>query len=575
VNIGAARTRAGARRRGTLAAFLATAIAAVTVAGASGLLNGGGIAVSARPQWLQVAEIAAALAVVAGVAAAHVGGPRVVLGMTIAGGAALLPALAAWTWLPAPLTIAFLSTSPLAAGGIAQAVLAWPRAASHAARRVSLFVYAISALAAVVHFGGYNPFADPGCMRTCADVPPLLQGAISTATAATATNALTVIAAAIGGYAVARFGLGRTPGWVAWSALVAFAVLAAGAIHRTVSWERIQVQPAGVVVEASAVSVLAAGLVAVMLGTARTRAAVARLVTGLSGAEPAAKATLSTIHDVAFAVPDEQRWVDANGRPAPANPSAARHVVLFDEDGPVVRIPVARRAYATGMLGDVSAATMLALRNEQLTAIVRARAEDVRASQRRVIAAADAERQRIERDLHDGAQQRLVSVAIQLRVALGTTAPPAAGELTAIEALVRDALADLRRVSHGIHPRALTDEGLPAALDDLATSKNEQISWDVRLIEEEARVGAEAAMAAYSAIVATLAALSAGAEAHVCVTQQGGFLVVRVAAADPIVRNIRATLVDAADRVGAAGGQLTVADNHDGHVVKAVIPCGS
>jgi signal transduction histidine kinase len=582
VNFAAALARprwAGGRRRGTFAAVLVTATAAATVAGASGVFGGGGVGASAGPRWLVVAEIAAALAVLAGVWAARAGGPRVVLGMAIAGAAALLPAWAAWAWLPAPLAVALVATAPLATGGITQAALAWPRATSPATHRAILSVYAAAGLAAVVYLVGYNPFADPGCVRTCADVPPLLRGVVSTATAAAATDALTMLAAAIGGYVVARFGLGRTPGWVAWSALVALAILAAGAVLRMVTWERIHVHPARVVAEAGAVAVLAAGLGTVAVDTARTRAAVERLVTRLSRPNPAASAGGRAIRDLAFAVPDEDRWVDAEGRPAPAGPSTARHVVLSDEAGPLVRLTTARPADTPEILARLSAATVLALRNAQLTAIVRARTGDVRASQRRVIATADAERQRIERDLHDGAQQRLVAVAIQLRVALASAAAPMAGELAATEALVRDALADLRHVTHGIHPRALTDEGLTAALDDLAASTDRPISWHVRLGEDEAIVGAEATMAAYSTIAATLAVVAApgaATDADVGVTREARVLIVRVAVAATTVGDVRAALTDAADRVGAAGGQLAVTDNHDGHVVvRAVIPCGS
>jgi signal transduction histidine kinase len=570
---------AGGRRRGTLAAVLVSATAAATVAGAFGGFDGRAVGVGARPRWLVVAEIAAVLAVVGGAWAARAGGPRVVLGMAIAGAATLLPAWAAWAWLPAPVAVALVATGPLVTGGIAQAALAWPRAASPVTRRAILILYAVATLAAVVHIVGYNPFADPGCVRTCADVPPLLRGVVSTAAAAAATDALTVLAAAIGVYAVARFGLGRTPGWVAGSAFVALAVLAAGAALRTVTWERIQVHPARVLAETVAVTVLAAGLGTVAVGTARTHAAVERLVTRLSGPHPAPSPGGRAIRHIAFAVPNEDRWVDAEGRPAPAGPSTVRHVVLSDEAGPMARLTTARPADSLEILAGLGSATVLALRNAQLTAIVRARTADVWASQRRVIATADAERQRIERDLHDGAQQRLVAVAIQLRVALATAAPPMAGELAATEALVRDALADLRHVTHGIHPRALTDEGLLAALDDLAASTDLPISWHVRLGEDEASVGAEAAMAAYGTVAATLtvaAALGAATGAYVCLTGEARALIVRVAIPAAPAGNVRAALTDAADRVGAAGGQLTVTDNHDGHmVVRAVIPCGS
>ena len=125
-----------------------------------------------------------------------------------------------------------------------------------------------------------------------------------------------------------------------------------------------------------------------------------------------------------------------------------------------------------GPLDEAVAAAGLWLENERLHAIQLARMAEVRQSRLDIVAAAEAERRRIERDLHDGSQQRLVGLAFELRLAreaAAATGDRAATErLDAAEASVRDALAELRELARGIYPRALSDQGLGAALEDLA-----------------------------------------------------------------------------------------------------------
>jgi len=108
------------------------------------------------------------------------------------------------------------------------------------------------------------------------------------------------------------------------------------------------------------------------------------------------------------------------------------------------------------------------LENERLAAVVRSQLAEVRASRGRIVAAADAERRRIERNLHDGAQQRLVT----LSVALGLEAARADAAATAVVARAQDeveqAIVELRELARGIHPTLLRDEGLQAAVEALA-----------------------------------------------------------------------------------------------------------
>ena len=122
------------------------------------------------------------------------------------------------------------------------------------------------------------------------------------------------------------------------------------------------------------------------------------------------------------------------------------------------------------LVQSVCAAASLALENERLQAELRARLVELQASRARLVEATDAERRRIERDLHDGTQQRLVSIAMSLGL-LETKLP---ADATAAQPIVREtrealalALEELRELTHGINPPLLTERGLSAALDEL------------------------------------------------------------------------------------------------------------
>jgi signal transduction histidine kinase len=126
----------------------------------------------------------------------------------------------------------------------------------------------------------------------------------------------------------------------------------------------------------------------------------------------------------------------------------------------------------------VGAAASLALDNERLHAQLRAKLEEVEASRTRIVEAADAERRRIERDLHDGAQQRLVTMALQLgavRARASRSANPDLASDAAVASALEEltdqlslTLEDLRNLARGIHPAVLTEGGLRPALLSLA-----------------------------------------------------------------------------------------------------------
>ena len=207
-----------------------------------------------------------------------------------------------------------------------------------------------------------------------------------------------------------------------------------------------------------------------------------------------------------------------------------------------------------------------------------AQVSELEGARSRIIAAADAERRRIERDLHDGAQQRLVALALNLRMAEQRAED---GDPTAVE-LVRQAgeeanlaLKELRDLARGIHPAILTNRGLPAALQDLASRA--MLPVDVVATPDERLPGAVEA-AAYFVVSECLANIGKHASAEtatVAVSVRDGQLTVEVS--DDGVGGAQldggSGIQGLADRVGALSGSLAVdSPPGAGTRVTAVIP---
>jgi signal transduction histidine kinase len=565
-------------RRATLAAPLATTVAVVTVVASSLVLvryDPELLGERSTTPWLSFVELAAAVVMVAGAWLVRATHPPASTGLAVATTASLLPLWAALPWLPGPVRAGVLAAAPLTVAGVAQVALGWPADPSSAAR-AGRAVNVLAGAAALVHLLGYNPFADPGCFRICQDVAPLLGGLVTTQAAVTIASLLTIAAALVAAAAVLAATTARTPRSITGAVVVALGGLAISAAMRLAGWEDALASVSRFAPEPFAVALVGAVVWGIGFRTVRTRAAIDRLAAQLADPAAALRQSGGVIRGVQFLVPDDGRWVDAAGQDFGDPPAPGTDLVLSDASGPVLRLLLARRADQGEVLAGLTPATRLALRNAQLAAVASARLAEVQASQRRVVATSDAERRRIDRDLHDGAQQRLVSVAFHLRVALAGADPATGAQLTGAETRVRDALARLRRLAHGIFPSVLASEGLEAALDELVAASDVPTTLTVRIDD----VADAPAMAAYATVVAALDAVerpSAATRAQVSVVQDGTILTVRVevAAGDGIV--VAPDCTDAADRVGALGGRLTLAGPaQDGTMtVTAVLPCGS
>ena len=197
------------------------------------------------------------------------------------------------------------------------------------------------------------------------------------------------------------------------------------------------------------------------------------------------------------------------------------------------------------------------------TAIANAEAQTaLTASRARIVAAADDARRRIERDLHDGAQQRLVSLALQAQMARADV-PPEAGELAArLDSLAEglaDALDELRRLAHGIHPLTLARGGLPDALNALARRSAVPVQLDVRV---DGRLPEHIELAAYYVVAEALTNAAKHAQATIIDVDVAARGALRISVHDDGCGGADLAggsgLVGLTDRVEALGGRLTL-----------------
>jgi signal transduction histidine kinase len=228
----------------------------------------------------------------------------------------------------------------------------------------------------------------------------------------------------------------------------------------------------------------------------------------------------------------------------------------------------------------VSAAASIALENEHLQAESQARLAELMASRERIVAAGDAERRRLERNLHDGAQQRLVALAMQLRlIQADIRTDPAAAEarVTSASGELAESLGELRELARGIHP-AVLEYGLSTALEALAgrSPVPTAVSWDVT-----GRLPEKVELAAYFVACESLANVAKYAHANtasVRLSRADDSVVVEIA--DDGVGGADAAggsgLRGLADRVEALGGHLLVTSPAGaGTVVTAELPCAA
>ena len=327
--------------------------------------------------------------------------------------------------------------------------------------------------------------------------------------------------------------------------------------------------------EAAALCALSLAVTWAWVRARRTRSALARLVIEMGESPPPGglrDVLAGVLHDPTLRL----AYPLAGGRLADAR---CRAVELTGEITPIVRggQQVAFLSHRPGLFAEpalaeeVAATARLALENERLQAEARAQLEDLRASRARIVRSGDAERRRLVRDLHDGAQQRLVTLALALRLARtrpGAGLDPAlAGRIDEAEDELRAALADLRELAQGIIPVILAEEGLAAAVEALAEAV--PVPMEIIALPHE-RLGPPVEAAAYFVVseavrrdpVSTLKVSAGRRDSNLVVEVEGD--------------NMPAEITDLQDRVGALDGTVTVAHGPGGRAtIRADIPCES
>jgi signal transduction histidine kinase len=285
---------------------------------------------------------------------------------------------------------------------------------------------------------------------------------------------------------------------------------------------------------------------------------------------------------LAYWLPRFDTYVDADGAPVtlPENGSG-RSVTYVEHDGQHVAALVhdAALAHQPDLLEAVSAAAGVALERERLKAELGARVVELQASRERIVAASDAERRRLERNLHDGAQQRLVAIALQLRLLKGHVGDDPSSEqlVAAVSDQLALSLSELRELARGLHP-AVLEHGLAAALDSLAARST--VATTVSY-EPPDRLPEPVELAAYFVASEALANVSKYAEATsvtMRVWRDSGVASIEVSddgvggADDAAGSGLRGL----ADRVEALQGNLRVVSPPGaGTIVTAELPCGS
>jgi signal transduction histidine kinase len=328
---------------------------------------------------------------------------------------------------------------------------------------------------------------------------------------------------------------------------------------------------------------LAAGLLIGLVRWPWERAEVADLVVELgetrSGTlrDELARALGDPSLQVGYWLPESATFADTAGRRlAVPDPGSGRAATIIEQDGQ----PLAVLVHDPVVLGDpglvqaVSSAAGLAAANARLQAEVRARLAEIAASRRRILAAADEERGRLEHRLRDGAQRRLGDLAEVLRLARQSARGQAAsGRIARAELQITRTQYDLAQLARGLHPRQLSGQGLEAALAALAHDFPLRVDLAVPVTGTSPAVAACAYFVCCEAL-ANVAKHASASAVQISVTPRSDGITVEVAddgvgGADPQGRGIRGL----ADRVETLGGTLTLASAPgQGTRLTAVIP---
>jgi signal transduction histidine kinase len=500
------------------------------------------------------------------------------------------PVWAAWQDGPPLIPSATMVVAGFTFPLIVHLVLTCPtgRAGSKPARVMAATIYAEALLAMTALALFRDPYFDPGCLANCTvniflvrSLPPLaraVQAGDRWFTAA-AAGALIVVCAARLASASGPARQRLLPVYLPAIVFAAAVVARAAALQQTTVEDPFNVALFTIFVAASvALILLAAGLI---LGVARSRAerrAVARIAASLDEAPAPGSlqsALAAALRDpalqVAYWLPGPQRYAGASGQAVPEpSPGPGRVVTRLTRTGRTIAA-ISHSGAVLGIETQIGPAIRLGLENERLQAELLAQLEELRASRARIVQTADTERRRLERNLHDGAQQRLLALSYDIRLA--RAAAQADGDTRAEMALAQAAsdaqggLEELRDLAHGIYPAVLAEAGIGPALATLADTA----PLPVQILHAgHQRYPEPAEVAAYFTVAEAIggAARRGASHATVSITSEDRWLVVTVTDDGP---GDPAPMMAAADRAGALGGSLSTGPG----LCRAEIPCAS
>jgi signal transduction histidine kinase len=318
--------------------------------------------------------------------------------------------------------------------------------------------------------------------------------------------------------------------------------------------------------------------------TRRARGVVGDLVVELGRAGPGgvrsalARAIGDPSLELALWIPGRRAWVDEEGREVSLPEGPDRAVTFIGEDlAAFVHHPVFLDQPA--MLEAAGSAVRFALENERLQAALRSQLAELRESRARIVRAGDEERRRLERDLHDGAQQRLLGIGMALQLLRSAGGPDQIESLLdETDAEVQAALHELRELARGIHPAVLTDHGLAAAVRTLA--ERAVIPVEVDACDE--RFAGEVETAVYFIVAEALANVAKHArasKASVKVERVNGAVAVEVSddgIGGATVAGGGTGLRGLADRAGALDGRMRLDSPVGGGTrILVELPCAS
>jgi signal transduction histidine kinase len=529
------------------------------------------------------------LIVVGGLALSRSHTRRLGLIATMAGLAWFGPDLVGWDQGPPLLRSLGTAAAPFLLALTLHLALAAPagRLVSPSARAATAAAYAI---AAVVSVGGAlfrDPLLDLYCWRNCSDNSFLVHAHPGIASALDDISVWSTLAIGLGLLALTARRLLVATGAARKALLPVLAPLSlvgaseaayAVALLRTPLEDPERADFAAIFITRSvAFATLALGLAWSVLQAARSRARVTRLATELGEAPPPGKlrealraAVGDPAIDVVYPRTGAPSLVDANGRPTEL-PTHARGVARITRGGRTLALVLHDPAFVDEFELELALgpAARLAVENEALRAEALAQLHELRASRARVVAAGDAARRGLERNLHDGAQQRLLALSYDLRLARAAAQAESDSALVALLEAAGDvtatALVDLRDLAHGIYPAILTEAGVATALATLADNAPLPVMLaDMELVRQPPEVETTAYVTVAEAIDDAASRGATFVAVRVC--QDDAHVVVSV---DDDGTPRTGSLIHVADRVGALGGSLEVNTS----TLRAEIPC--